>query len=113
MIQTSIKNKYCFNMLVSARAMAPLGTGAYREMREKWPATRSRTGYVSVGSRQCVFFRSAHRFSPPTSRTSRLAQIVRAIENVGVWQGHMQFRQLRYFVKIVEAGSFSRAASVV
>jgi len=27
--------------------------------------------------------------------------------------GHMQFRQLRYFVKIVEAGSFSRAASVV
>src|ERR1700742_4952264 len=25
----------------------------------------------------------------------------------------MQFRQLRYFVKIVEAGSFSRAASVV
>jgi LysR family transcriptional regulator, nitrogen assimilation regulatory protein len=28
-------------------------------------------------------------------------------------QGHMQFRQLRYFVKIIEAGSFSRAASVV
>jgi LysR family transcriptional regulator, nitrogen assimilation regulatory protein len=27
--------------------------------------------------------------------------------------GHMQFRQLRYFVKIVDAGSFSRAASVV
>jgi LysR family nitrogen assimilation transcriptional regulator len=27
--------------------------------------------------------------------------------------GHMQFRQLRYFVKIIEAGSFSRAASVV
>ena len=26
---------------------------------------------------------------------------------------HMQFRQLRYFVKIVDAGSFSRAASVV
>src|ERR1700759_1887487 len=25
----------------------------------------------------------------------------------------MQFRQLRYFVKIVEAGSFSRAASIV
>src|ERR1700733_8412827 len=25
----------------------------------------------------------------------------------------MQFRQLRYFVKIVDAGSFSRAASVV
>src|ERR1700759_1484677 len=25
----------------------------------------------------------------------------------------MQFRQLRYFVKIIEAGSFSRAASVV
>jgi LysR family nitrogen assimilation transcriptional regulator len=28
-------------------------------------------------------------------------------------QAVMQFRQLRYFVKIVEAGSFSRAASVV
>jgi LysR family transcriptional regulator, nitrogen assimilation regulatory protein len=28
-------------------------------------------------------------------------------------QAIMQFRQLRYFVKIVEAGSFSRAASVV
>jgi LysR family transcriptional regulator, nitrogen assimilation regulatory protein len=27
--------------------------------------------------------------------------------------GQMQFRQLRYFVKIVDAGSFSRAASVV
>jgi LysR family nitrogen assimilation transcriptional regulator len=27
--------------------------------------------------------------------------------------GHMQFRQLRYFVKIVDAGSFSRAASVI
>jgi LysR family nitrogen assimilation transcriptional regulator len=27
--------------------------------------------------------------------------------------GRMQFRQLRYFVKIVDAGSFSRAASVV
>jgi LysR family transcriptional regulator, nitrogen assimilation regulatory protein len=26
---------------------------------------------------------------------------------------HMQFRQLRYFVKIVDAGSFSRAASIV
>jgi LysR family transcriptional regulator, nitrogen assimilation regulatory protein len=26
---------------------------------------------------------------------------------------HMQFRQLRYFVKIVDAGSFSRAATVV
>jgi LysR family transcriptional regulator, nitrogen assimilation regulatory protein len=31
----------------------------------------------------------------------------------GVWQGNMQFRQLRYFVRIVEAGSFSRAASIV
>jgi LysR family nitrogen assimilation transcriptional regulator len=29
------------------------------------------------------------------------------------YTGHMQFRQLRYFVKIVDAGSFSRAASVV
>src|SRR5277367_3621072 len=29
------------------------------------------------------------------------------------YAGHMQFRQLRYFVKIVDAGSFSRAASVV
>jgi LysR family transcriptional regulator, nitrogen assimilation regulatory protein len=29
------------------------------------------------------------------------------------WQDSMQFRQLRYFVKIVEAGSFSRAASIV
>jgi LysR family nitrogen assimilation transcriptional regulator len=28
-------------------------------------------------------------------------------------EDNMQFRQLRYFVKIVEAGSFSRAASVV
>src|SRR6202012_3550153 len=28
-------------------------------------------------------------------------------------QDNMQFRQLRYFVKIVEAGSFSRAASIV
>src|ERR1700754_1214901 len=28
-------------------------------------------------------------------------------------QALMQFRQLRYFVKIVEAGSFSRAATVV
>src|ERR1700758_3933756 len=28
-------------------------------------------------------------------------------------QDNMQFRQLRYFVKIVEAGSFSKAASVV
>jgi LysR family transcriptional regulator, nitrogen assimilation regulatory protein len=27
--------------------------------------------------------------------------------------GHMQFRQLRYFVKIVDAGSFSRAATIV
>ena len=25
----------------------------------------------------------------------------------------MQFRQLRYFVKIVEAGSFSRAATLI
>jgi LysR family nitrogen assimilation transcriptional regulator len=30
-----------------------------------------------------------------------------------LYVGHMQFRQLRYFVKIVDAGSFSRAASVV
>jgi LysR family nitrogen assimilation transcriptional regulator len=30
-----------------------------------------------------------------------------------LYAGHMQFRQLRYFVKIVDAGSFSRAASVV
>src|SRR5277367_5436205 len=29
------------------------------------------------------------------------------------YAGHMQFRQLRYFVKIVDAGSFSRAASIV
>jgi LysR family transcriptional regulator, nitrogen assimilation regulatory protein len=29
------------------------------------------------------------------------------------YTGHMQFRQLRYFVKIVDAGSFSRAASIV
>ncbi|WP_083850032.1 LysR family transcriptional regulator [Bradyrhizobium cosmicum] len=25
----------------------------------------------------------------------------------------MQYRQLRYFVKVVEAGSFSRAAAVI
>jgi LysR family transcriptional regulator, nitrogen assimilation regulatory protein len=30
-----------------------------------------------------------------------------------LYAGHMQFRQLRYFVKIVDAGSFSRAATVV
>ena len=30
-----------------------------------------------------------------------------------LYVGHMQFRQLRYFLKIVDAGSFSRAASVV
>ena len=31
----------------------------------------------------------------------------------GFWRDGMQFRQLRYFVKIVESGSFSRAASIV
>jgi LysR family transcriptional regulator, nitrogen assimilation regulatory protein len=47
--------------------------------------------------------------------------VPRVAESVGVvnhavprlGQDNMQFRQLRYFVKIVEAGSFSRAASIV
>jgi LysR family nitrogen assimilation transcriptional regulator len=37
------------------------------------------------------------------------------LDDIGaqLYAGRMQFRQLRYFVKIVDAGSFSRAASVV
>jgi LysR family nitrogen assimilation transcriptional regulator len=33
--------------------------------------------------------------------------------DVALESGHMQFRHLRYFVKIVEAGSFSRAAATI
>jgi LysR family nitrogen assimilation transcriptional regulator len=44
-----------------------------------------------------------------------LAQTSGAVDDIRApcREGNMQFRQLRYFVKIVEAGSLSRAASVV
>jgi LysR family nitrogen assimilation transcriptional regulator len=47
--------------------------------------------------------------------TRRVAECGDLIDDVQprFGQDNMQFRQLRYFVKIVEAGSFSRAASVV
>src|ERR1700759_4808119 len=51
----------------------------------------------------------ASRAGPLSCETSQAVDDIRPESRAG----HMQFRQLRYFVRIVEAGSFSRAASVV
>jgi LysR family nitrogen assimilation transcriptional regulator len=62
----------------------------------------------------CCFLR---RSASSTSNRGApdLAQTGAAMDDTLAWshEDKMQFRQLRYFVKIVEAGSLSRAASIV
>jgi LysR family nitrogen assimilation transcriptional regulator len=107
MLQGTIKNKYRFNMRVSPRPMAV--SDAARKCRNAAKKRKSTppAGIVGIVHMNVCLACCAH-FS-----RLRMAAVSSMISARRLWQENMQFRQLRYFVKIVEAGSFSRAASIV
>jgi LysR family transcriptional regulator, nitrogen assimilation regulatory protein len=108
MRQRRSKNKYRFNMQVSARPMAAFGTVCTS-------GNAAKMAKIDTNGLVCLA-----QFTP-TCFLGLLRLYHRVAERSGVinhiyarfGQDSMQFRQLRYFVKIVEAGSFSRAASTV
>jgi LysR family transcriptional regulator, nitrogen assimilation regulatory protein len=89
-------------------------------MARKHLLSGERAQFGADASHQCVLvhppaaFRVGRRALPQIGAPD-LAQTGGAMDDVQArsHEDKMQFRQLRYFVKIVEAGSLSRAASVV
>src|SRR5215475_13282309 len=73
------------------------------EMPRKNQNQRNQGWYTWASSHQRVFDLLPISIGLPKAAASSIAICARS------GQDNMQFRQLRYFVKIVEAGSFSRA----
>jgi LysR family nitrogen assimilation transcriptional regulator len=117
MIQGRIENKYRFNMQVSSKPMAG-GARSYGPEKSSYAADLSgnwRRWLDPTCIHGFVMKASWMVLNTPGVPSLRACETLQAVDEIEAKSraGHMQFRQLRYFVKIVEAGSFSRAASVV
>ena len=107
MLQGRAKNKYRFNMQVSARPMAASDAARRCGNAAKKAKINTTAAGMPAQVTSTCFFSCAYSIRLPIVVASLMMSARR------LWQDSMQFRQLRYFVKIVEAGSFSRAASTV